>query len=159
MNKANFVIGALVLTFGSMAIANKIASAPVAQAAVVMNDAADTFVSNVPKGWLVCKGLDSDNVTTLMKVKLSNVTNRGMVLSTRTLDNQNNEDILLSRKDNDPELITFGDVQTIKGSKVVTNLVTYGTMQETMLATSVYSGEDNSIWTFRFQMGDCVKAK
>lgn len=158
MNKANFVIGALVLTFGSMAIADKIASAPVAQAAVVMTDAADTFVSNAPKGWLVCKGLDSDNVTTLMKVKLSNVTNRGMVLSTRTLDNQNNEDILLSRKDNDPELITFGDVQTIKGSKVVTNLVTYGTMKETMLATSVYAA-DNSIWTFRFQMGDCVKAK
>ena len=87
MQVVNLASYALVAAIGISALVTSFSDKAIASPAPA-TDAADTFVGNAPKGWLVCKGLDSDNITTLMKVKLSNVTNRGMVLSTRTLDNQ-----------------------------------------------------------------------
>ncbi len=108
---------------------------------------------------MICNGADSDTNQIVLKVKFSNVSRDGLVVSTKTLDNQGNEDLLLKRTDNDPELVTFGTVQRYSHAKAVTNLVSYGPMNESMLATTVYNNEDNAVYTVHINLANCIGAK
>lgn len=141
-------VSALVTSFSDKAIASP---APA-------TDAASVFVSSINKGWLICNGADSDTNQIVLKVKFSNVSRDGLVVSTKTLDNQSNEDLVLKRTDNDPELITFGTVQRYSHAKAVTNLVSYGPMNESMLATTVYNNADNAVYTVHVNLANCIKA-
>lgn len=159
MQSINLASYALVAAIGVSAVVGAISDKAVASPAPVASDAASMFAKNAPKKWLICNGTDSDNNQAVLKVKFSSVSRDGLVVSTKTLDNQINEDLVLKRTDNDPELVTFGTVQRYDNAKVVTNLVSYGTMKESMLATTVYSGEDNAVYTVVVNLANCIGAK
>ena len=141
-------VSALVTSFSDKAIAGPTPT----------TDAAGVFASSINKGWLICNGADSDTNKIVLKVKFSNVSRDGLVVSTKTLDNQGNNDLVLKRTDNDPELITFGTVQRYSHAKAVTNLVSYGPMNESMLATTVYNNADNAVYTVHVNLANCIKA-
>lgn len=158
MKSVNLASYALVAAIGVSAVVGAISDNAVASPAPVASDAASLFVKNAPKQWLVCNGADSDTNQVVLKVKFSNVSRDGLVVSTKTLDNQGNEDLLLKRTDNDPELVTFGTVQRYSHAKAVTNLVSYGPMNESMLATTVYNNADNAVYTVHVNLANCIKA-
>lgn len=159
MKSINLASYALVAAIGVSAVVGAISDNAVASPAPVASPAASLFVKNAPKQWLICNGADSDTNQVVLKVKFSSVSHDGLVVSTKTLDNQGNEDLLLKRTDNDPELVTFGTVQRYSHAKAVTNLVSYGPINESMLATTVYNTEDNAIYTIHINLADCVSAK
>jgi hypothetical protein len=159
MQSINLASYALVAAIGVSAVVGAISDNAVASPAPVAGDAASLFVKNAPKQWLICNGADSDANQVILKVKFSSVSRDGLVVSTKTLDNQSNEDVLLKRTDNDPELVTFGTVQRYSHAKAVTNLVSYGQMNESMLATTVYNSEDNAVYTIHINLANCIGAK
>ena len=159
MKSINLASYALVAAIGVSAVVGAISDKAVASPAPVANDAASLFSKNAPKQWLICNGADSDSNQVVLKVKFSNVSRDGLVVSTKTLDNQGNEDLLLKRTDNDAELVTFGTVQRYSHAKAVTNLVSYGPMNESMLATTVYNNEDNAVYTVHVNLANCINAK
>lgn len=158
MQTINLASYALVAAVGVSAVVGAISDNAVASPAPVANDAASLFVKNAPKQWLICNGADSDTNQIVLKVKFSNVSRDGLVVSTKTLDNQGNEDLLLKRTDNDPELVTFGTVQRYSHAKAVTNLVSYGPVNESMIATTVYNNADNAVYTVHVNLANCIKA-
>lgn len=158
MQSVNLASYALVAAIGVSAVIGAISDNAVASPAPA-SDAASLFVKNAPKQWLICNGADSDTNQVVLKVKLSNVSRDGLVVSTKTLDNQGNEDLLLKRTDNDPELVTYGTVQRYSHAKAITNLVSYGPMNESILATTVYNSENNAMYTIHINLADCVSAK
>ena len=159
MQSINLASYALVAAIGVSAVVGAISDNAVASPAPVASDAASLFVKNAPKGWLICNGADSDTNQVILKVKFSSVSRDGLVVSTKTLDNQGNEDLVLKRTDNDSELVTFGTVQRYSHAKAVTNLVSYGQMNESMLATTVYNSEDNAVYTVHINLANCIGAK
>ena len=158
MQVVNLASYALVAAIGVSALVTSFSDKAIASPAPA-TDAASVFVSSINKGWLICNGADSDTNQIVLKVKFSNVSRDGLVVSTKTLDNQGNEDLLLKRTDNDPELVTFGTVQRYSHAKAVTNLVSYGPMNESMLATTVYNNEDNAVYTVHINLSNCISAK
>lgn len=158
MQAINLASYALVTVIGVSALVTSLSDNAVASPAPASN-AASLFVKNAPKQWLICNGSDSDTNQVVLKVKFSNVSRDGLVVSTKTLDNQGNDDLLLKRTDNDPELVTFGTVQRYSHAKAVTNLVSYGPMNESMLATTVYNSEDNAVYTVHINLSNCISAK
>lgn len=159
MQSINLASYALVAAIGVSAVVGAISDKAVASPAPVASDAASLFSKNAPKQWLICNGADSDSNQVVLKVKLSSVSRDGLVVSTKTLDNQGNEDLVLKRTDNDAELVTFGTVQRYEDVKAVTNLVSYGPMNESMLATTVYNSEDNAVYTVHINLANCINAK
>lgn len=159
MQSINLASYALVAAIGVSALVTSLSDKAIASPTPVASDAASLFVKNAPKQWLICNGADSDTNQVVLKVKFSNTSRDGLVVSTKTLDNQGNEDLVLKRSDNDPELVTFGTVQRYSHSKAVTNLVSYGPMNESMLATTVYSNEDNAVYTVHINLANCIGAK
>ena len=157
MKSINLASYALVAVIGVSALVTSLSDKAIASPAPATN-AADVFASSIDKGWMVCNGADSDTNQIVLKVKFSNVSRNGLVVSTKTLDNQGNEDLVLKRTDNDPELITFGTVQRYSHAKAVTNLVSYGPMNESMLATTVYNNADNAVYTVHVNLANCIKA-
>lgn len=121
-------------------------------------DAASVFVSSINKGWMICNGADSDTNQVVLKVKFSNVSRDGLVVSTKTLDNQPNNDLVLKRADNDADMVTYGTVQRYKDVKAVTNLVSYGPVNQSMIATTVYNNADNAVYTVHVNLANCIKA-
>ena len=157
MQAVNLASYALVAAIGGSALVTSFSDNAIARPAPT-SDAASLFVKNAPSEWLICNGADSDTNQVVLKVKFSNVSRDGLVVSTKTLDNQSNEDLVLKRTDNDPELITFGTVQRYSHAKAVTNLVSYGPMNESMLATTVYNNADNAVYTVHVNLANCIKA-
>ena len=159
MQAINLASYALVTLIGVSALVTSFSDNAVASPASVASNAASLFVKNAPNQWLICNGADSDTNQVVLKVKFSNVSRDGLVVSTKTLDNQGNEDLVLKRTDNDPELVTFGTVQRYSHAKAVTNLVSYGPMNESMLATTVYNSEDNAVYTVHINLSNCISVK
>lgn len=159
MKSVNLASYALVAVVGVSALVTSLSDKAIASPTPVASDAASLFVKNAPKQWLICNGADSDTNQVVLKVKFSNTSRDGLVVSTKTLDNQGNEDLLLKRTDNDPELVTFGTVQRYSHAKAVTNLVSYGPMNESMLATTVYNSENNAVYTVHINLANCISAK
>lgn len=157
MKSVNLASYALVAAIGVSALVTSLSDKAIASPAPATN-AADVFVSSINKGWMICNGADSDTNQVVLKVKFSNVSRSGLVVSTKTLDNQGNEDLVLKRSDNDPELVTFGTVQRYSHAKAVTNLVSYGQMNESILATTVYNNADNAVYTVHVNLANCIKA-
>lgn len=158
MQVVNLASYALIAAIGVSALVTSLSDKAIASPAPA-TDAASVFSSSINKGWMICNGADSDTNQIVLKVKFSNVSRDGLVVSTKTLDNQGNEDLLLKRTDNDPELVTFGTVQRYSHAKAVTNLVSYGPMNESMLATTVYNNEDNAVYTVHINLANCIGAK
>lgn len=158
MQTINLASYALVTAIGVSALVTSLSDKAIA-GPTPATDAASVFISSINKGWLICNGADSDTNQIVLKVKFSNVSRDGLVVSTKTLDNQGNEDLLLKRTDNDPELVTFGTVQRYSHAKAVTNLVSYGPMNESMLATTVYNSENNAVYTVHINLANCISAK
>lgn len=158
MQTINLASYALVTAIGVSALVTSFSDNAIASSASA-NNAASLFVKDAPNKWLICNGADSDTNQIVLKVKFSNVSRDGLVVSTKTLDNQGNEDLLLKRTDNDPELVTFGTVQRYSHAKAVTNLVSYGPMNESMLATTVYNSENNAVYTVHINLANCISAK
>ncbi|QGZ13816.1 hypothetical protein [Escherichia phage vB_EcoP_EcoN5] len=156
MQTINLASYALVAAIGVSALVTSFSDKAIASPAT---NAADVFASSIDKDWLICNGADSDTNQIVLKVKFSNVSRDGLVVSTKTLDNQGNEDVLLKRTDNDPELVTFGTVQRYSHAKAVTNLVSYGPINESMLATTVYNSENNAVYTVHINLANCISAK
>ena len=157
MQVVNLASYALVTVIGVSALVTSFSDKAIASPAPATN-AADVFASSIDKDWMICNGADSDTNQIVLKVKFSNVSRDGLVVSTKTLDNQPNSDLVLKRTDNDPELITFGTVQRYSHAKAVTNLVSYGPMNESMLATTVYNNADNAVYTVHVNLANCIKA-
>lgn len=157
MKSINLASYAMVAIIGVSALVTSFSDKAIASPAPATN-AADVFASSIDKGWMICNGADSDTNQIVLKVKFSNVSRDGLVVSTKTLDNQGNEDLLLKRTDNDPELVTFGTVQRYSHAKAVTNLVSYGPTNESMLATTVYNNADNAVYTVHVNLANCIKA-
>ena len=157
MQMINLASYALVTAIGVSALVTSLSDKAIA-GPTPANDAASVFASSINKGWMICNGADSDGNSIVLKVKFSNVSRDGLVVSTKTLDNQGNDDLVLKRTDNDPELVTFGTVQRYSHAKAVTNLVSYGPMNESMIATTVYNNADNAVYTVHVNLANCIKA-
>ena len=158
MQVVNLASYALVAAIGVSAVVGAISDNAVASDAPVASDAASLFVKNAPKQWLVCNGADSDTNQIVLKVKFSNVTSEGVLFQSKTLDNQPNSDLVLKRTDSDADMVTYGTVQRYEDVKAVTNLVSYGPVNESMIATTVYNNADNAVYTVHVNLANCIKA-
>ena len=157
MKSINLASYALVAAIGVSALVTSLSDKAVASPAPA-TDAASVFVSSINKGWMICNGADSDTNQIVLKVKFSNVSRDGLVVSTKTLDNQPNNDLVLKRTDSDSDMVTFGTVQRYEDVKAVTNLVSYGPINESMIATTVYNNADNAVYTVHVNLANCIKA-
>ncbi|WPK41857.1 hypothetical protein [Escherichia phage vB-EcoP-XT32] len=154
VNLASYV---LVAAIGVSALVTSLSDKAIASPAPATN-AADVFASSINKGWMICNGADSDGNTIALKMKFSNVTNEGVLFQSKTLDGQPNSDLVLKRADNDADMVTFGTVQRYEDVKAVTNLVSYGPVNESMIATTVYNNADNAVYTVHVNLANCIKA-
>lgn len=157
MQVINLASYALVAAIGVSALVTSLSDKAIASPAPATN-AADVFVSSINKGWMICNGADSDGNNIVLKMKFSNVTNDGVLFQSKTLDNQPNSDLVLKRTDNDADMVTYGTVQRYSHAKAVTNLVSYGQMNESILATTVYDNADNAVYTVHVNLANCIKA-
>ncbi|WJJ57407.1 hypothetical protein [Escherichia phage 4E8] len=157
MQVVNLASYALVTVIGVSALVTSFSDKAIASPAPATN-AADVFASSIDKGWMICNGADSDTNQVVLKVKFSNVSRDGLVVSTKTLDNQPNSDLVLKRTDNDADMVTFGTVQRYEDVKAVTNLVSYGPVNQSMIATTVYNNADNAVYTVHVNLANCIKA-
>lgn len=157
MQMINLASYALVAAIGVSALVTSFPDKAVASPAPA-TDAASVFVSSINKGWMICNGADSDGITILLKVKFSNVTSEGVLFQSKTLDNQPNSDLVLKRTDNDADMVTYGTVQRYEDVKTVTNLVSYGPVNQSMIATTVYNNADNAVYTVHINLANCIKA-
>lgn len=153
----NLASYALVAAIGVSALVTSLSDKAIASPAPA-TDAASVFSSSINKGWMICNGADSDGATIVLKMKFSNVTNDGVLFQSKTLDNQPNSDLVLKRTDNDADMVTFGTVQRYEDVKAVTNLVSYGPINESMIATTVYNNADNAVYTVHVNLANCIKA-
>ncbi|WPK42112.1 hypothetical protein [Escherichia phage vB-EcoP-XT73] len=154
VNLASYV---LVAAIGVSALVTSLSDKAIASPAPATN-AADVFASSINKGWMICNGADSDGNTIALKMKFSNVTNEGVLFQSKTLDGQPNSDLVLKRADNDADMVTYGTVQRYEDVKAVTNLVSYGPVNESMIATTVYNNADNAVYTIHVNLSNCIKA-
>lgn len=157
MKSVNLASYALVAAIGVSALVTSLSDKAIASPAPA-TDAASVFSSSINKGWMICNGADSDGNNTVLKMKFSNVTNDGVLFQSKTLDNQPNSDLVLKRTDNDADMVTFGTVQRYEDVKAVTNLVSYGPINESMIATTVYNNADNAVYTVHVNLANCIKA-
>lgn len=157
MQMINLASYALVAAIGVSALVTSFPDKAIASPTTATN-AADVFASSINKGWMICNGADSDTNQIVLKVKFSNVSRDGLVVSTKTLDNQPNNDLVLKRTDNDADMVTYGTVQRYEGVKAVTNLVSYGPVNQSMIATTVYNNADNAVYTVHINLANCIKA-
>lgn len=157
MQTINLASYALVAAVGVSAVVGAISDKAIASPAPATN-AADVFASSIDKGWMICNGADSDTNQIVLKVKFSNVTSEGVLFQSKTLDNQPNSDLVLKRTDNDADMVTYGTVQRYEDVKAVTNLVSYGPVNESMIATTVYNNADNAVYTVHVNLANCIKA-
>lgn len=157
MKSINLASYALVAAIGVSALVTSLSDKAIASPTPA-TDAASVFSSSVSKGWMICNGADSDTNQVVLKVKFSNVSRDGLVVSTKTLDNQSNSDLVLKRTDNDSDMVTYGTVQRYADAKAVTNLVSYGPVKESMIATTVYNNADNAVYTIHVNLSNCIKA-
>lgn len=157
MQMINLASYALVAAIGVSALVTSLSDKAIASPTLA-TDAASVFVSSINKGWMICNGADSDTNQIVLKVKFSNVSRDGLVVSTKTLDNQPNSDLVLKRTDNDADMVTYGTVKRYEGIKAVTNLVSYGPVKESMIATTVYNNADNAVYTVHVNLANCIKA-
>lgn len=157
MKSINLASYALVAAIGVSALVTSLSDKAVASPAPA-TDAASVFSSSINKGWMICNGADSDGNNIVLKMKFSNVTSEGVLFQSKTLDNQPNSDLVLKRTDNDADMVTFGTVQRYEDVKAVTNLVSYGPVKESMIATTVYNNADNAVYTVHVNLANCIKA-
>lgn len=157
MKSVNLASYALVAAIGVSALVTSLSDKAIASPTPA-TDAADVFASSINKGWMICNGADSDGSTIVLKMKFSNVTNDGVLFQSKTLDNQPNNDLVLKRTDSDSDMVTFGTVQRYEDVKAVTNLVSYGPVNESMIATTVYNNADNAVYTVHVNLANCIKA-
>ena len=157
MKSVNLASYALVAAIGVSALVTSLSDKAIASPTPA-TDAASVFSSSINKGWMICNGADSDGNTIVLKMKFSNVTNDGVLFQSKTLDNQPNNDLVLKRTDSDSDMVTFGTVQRYEDVKAVTNLVSYGPVNESMIATTVYNNADNAVYTVHVNLANCIKA-
>lgn len=157
MKSINLASYALVAAIGVSALVTSLSDKAVASPAPA-TDAASVFSSSINKGWMICNGADSDGNNIVLKMKFSNVTNDGVLFQSKTLDNQPNNDLVLKRTDKDADMVTYGTVQRYEDVKAVTNLVSYGPINESMIATTVYNNADNAVYTVHVSLANCIKA-
>ena len=157
MKSVNLASYALVAAIGVSALVTSLSDKAIASPTPA-TDAASVFSSSINKGWMICNGADSDGSTIVLKMKFSNVTNDGVLFQSKTLDNQPNNDLVLKRTDSDSDMVTFGTVQRYEDVKAVTNLVSYGPVNESMIATTVYNNADNAVYTVHVNLANCIKA-
>lgn len=157
MRSVNLASYALVAAIGVSALVTSLSDKAIASPAPA-TDAASVFSSSINKGWMICNGADSDGATIVLKMKFSNATNDGVLFQSKTLDNQPNNDLVLKRTDSDSDMVTFGTVQRYEDVKAVTNLVSYGPVNESMIATTVYNNADNAVYTVHVNLANCIKA-
>lgn len=157
MQVVNLASYALVAAIGVSALVTSLSDKAIASPTPA-TDAASVFSSSINKGWMICNGADSDGNNIVLKMKFSNVTNDGVLFQSKTLDNQPNSDLVLKRTDNDADMVTFGTVQRYEDVKAVTNLVSYGPVSESMIATTVYNNADNAVYTVHVNLANCIKA-
>lgn len=157
MKSVNLASYALVAAIGVSALVTSFSDKAIA-GPTPATDAASVFSSSINKGWMICNGADSDGATIVLKMKFSNATNEGVLFQSKTLDNQPNNDLVLKRTDNDADMVTFGTVQRYEDVKAVTNLVSYGPVNGSMIATTVYNNADNAVYTVHVNLANCIKA-
>ncbi len=157
MQVVNLASYALVAAIGVSALVTSLSDKAIASPTPA-TDAASVFASSINKGWMICNGADSDGSAIVLKVKFSNVTNEGVLFQSKTLDNQPNNDLVLKRTDNDADMVTYGTVQRYEDVKAVTNLVSYGPVNQSMIATTVYNNADNAVYTVHVNLANCIKA-
>lgn len=157
MKSVNLASYALVAAIGVSALVTSLSDKAIASPTPA-TDAASVFSSSINKGWMICNGADSDGNNIVLKMKFSNVTNDGVLFQSKTLDNQPNSDLVLKRTDNDADMVTYGTVRRYEDVKAVTNLVSYGPINESMIATTVYNNADNAVYTVHVNLANCIKA-
>lgn len=153
----NLASYALVAAIGVSALVTPLSDKAIA-GPTPTTDAASVFISSINKGWMICNGEDSEGSSIMLKAKFSNVTNKGVLFQSKTLDNQPNSDLILKRTDNDADMVTYGTVKRYEDVKAVTNLVSYGPVNQSMIATTVYNNADNAVYTVHVNLANCIKA-
>ena len=156
MQVVNLASYALVAAIGVSALVTSLSDKAIA-GPTPTNDAASVFASSINKGWMICNGADSEGSSIVLKVKFSNVTSEGVLFQSKTLDNQPNSDLVLKRTDNDADMVTYGTVKRYEDVKAVTNLVSYGPVNQSMIATTVYNNADNAVYTVHINLANCIK--
>lgn len=157
MQMINLASYALIAAIGVSALVTSLSDKAIA-GPTPTTDAASVFASSINKGWMICNGADSEGSSIVLKMKLSNVTSEGVLFQSKTLDGQPNSDLVLKRADNDADMVTYGTVQRYEDVKAVTNLVSYGPVNQSMIATTVYNNADNAVYTVHVNLANCIKA-
>lgn len=118
-----------------------------------------SFVStfkNAPD--MVCRDVGSDGNDAFWKVHFNSVTVKDVRVTLTPLDGKSGTQsvIKLKRADNDHDMVTYSLYQKVEKEKLqfVTNLVSYGDVSETVLATTAYN-DGVAVYTTFINFANC----
>ena len=153
MKSVNLASYALVAAIGVSAIATNV------QAKDSLSTGLQSFVStfkNAPD--MVCRDVGSDGNDSFWKVHFNSVTVKDVRVTLTPLGDKSGVQsvINLKRADSDQDMVTYSLYQKIEKEKLqfVTNLVSYGDVSETVLATTAYN-DGVAVYTTFINFANC----
>ena len=153
MQAINLASYALVAAIGVSAIATNV------QAKDSLSTGLQSFVStfkNAPD--MACRDVGSDGNDAFWRVHFNDVSVSNVRVTLTPLGEKGNVQsvITLKRADSDQDMVTYSLYQKIEKEKLqfVTNLVSYGDVSETILATTAYS-DGMAVYTTFINFANC----
>lgn len=153
MKSVNLASYALVAAIGVSAIATNV------QAKDSLSTGLQSFVStfkNAPD--MACRDVGSDGNDSFWKVHFNSVTVKDVRVTLTPLGEKSGTQsvINLKRADSDQDMVTYSLYQKIEKEKLqfVTNLVSYGDVSETVLATTAYN-DGVAVYTTFINFANC----
>ena len=157
MKSVNLASYALVAAIGVSAIATNV------QAKDSLSTGLQSFVStfkNAPD--MVCRDVGSDGNDSFWKVHFNSVTVKDVRVTFTPLGDKSGIQsvINLKRADSDQDMVTYSLYQKVEKEKLqfVTNLVSYGDVSETVLATTAYN-DGIAVYTNFINFANCEAIK
>lgn len=157
MKSVNLASYALVAAIGISAIATNV------QAKDSLSTGLQSFVStfkNAPD--MACRDVGSDGNDSFWKVHFNSVTVKDVRVTLTPLGDKSGIQsvINLKRADSDQDMVTYSLYQKVEKEKLqfVTNLVSYGDVSETVLATTAYN-DGVAVYTTFINFANCEAIK
>lgn len=157
MQAINLASYALVAAIGVSAIATNVQAKD--DKALSAPTGLQSFVStfkNAPD--MVCRDVGSDGNDAFWRVHFNEVTTANVRVTLTPLDEKSGTQsvIKLKRADNDHDMVTYSLYQKVEKEKLqfVTNLVSYGDVSETVLATTAYN-DGVAVYTTFINFANC----
>lgn len=157
MQAINLASYALVAAIGVSAIATNVQAKD--DKALSAPTGLQSFVStfkNAPD--MVCRDVGSDGNDAFWKVHFNSVTVKDVRVTLTPLDEKSGTQsvIKLKRADSDRDMVTYSLYQKVEKEKLqfVTNLVSYGDVSETVLATTAYN-DGVAVYTTFINFANC----